>query len=89
MRWRAPLYVAQVDPESLRLIRDSEKIVVPMRGDGINEGENVPRLGNFHTVNVSQSESWITVGESAPTKNYEGDTIIGRISWRQPNLLVD
>ena len=44
MRWRAPLYIAQVDTENLCLIRKSEKIVFPMIGDGVNDPDHVARM---------------------------------------------
>ena len=88
MRWRAPLYVAQVNVESLRLLRDTERIAVPLIGDGVKNPDHVARLGNFHTVNVNPEESWVTVGECIPKEDWRGDTIIGRITWRTPNGLV-
>ena len=53
-RHRAPLVMAQVDPDRLCVLRDTERAVVPERG---------ARLGNFAVVEVSQSETWITVSE--------------------------
>ena len=53
-RSRAPLWIAKVDTDSLRLVRDSEKIVFP---------ENGARMGNFATANVSDDEAWIVTGE--------------------------
>ncbi len=54
MRHRAPLFMAQVDPERLCVLRDTEVIVVPERG---------ARLGNFGVTRISERESWITVTE--------------------------
>ena len=54
MRHRAPLFIAQVDPERLCVIRDTEQILVPERG---------ARLGNFGVVQISENESWVTVAE--------------------------
>ena len=81
MRWRAPLYIAEVDPDTLCLKRKSEKVIVPLSGDGINNPDHVVRLGNFHTVNVTPDESWVTVGESMPNDKWCGNTIIGRVFW--------
>ena len=53
-RDRAPLFIAQVDPEKLCVIRDTEQVVIP---------ENGARLGNFAVANVSDDESWIVSGE--------------------------
>lgn len=53
-RHRAPLYIAQVDPERLCLIRASERVLVPDRG---------ARLGNFGVVNVNDRETWVIATE--------------------------
>ena len=87
MRWRSPLFVARVDPEALNLIRSTEKIAIPLNGDGVNNADHVARMGNFHTVNVSENESWVTVGETLPNDGYRGNTILGRIHWERPNRL--
>jgi hypothetical protein len=89
MRWRAPLYIAQVDTEKLCLIRSTEKVVLPLIGDGINDPDHVARMGNFHAVNASQNESWVTVGETLPHDNWKGNTLLGRIFWSKPNRLVN
>lgn len=52
-RWRAPLWVSQVDPKTLRLIRSTERIVLPLMGDGVNKADHVPMMGNFGVANVS------------------------------------
>jgi hypothetical protein len=89
MRWRAPLLLARVDPEELCLIRSTEKVVLPLIGDGINQAQHVARMGNFHVVNASTSESWVTVGETLPNDGWKGDTLLARICWSVPNRLVD
>ncbi len=88
MRWRAPLWVARVDTERLCLLRDTERVAVPLIGDGVDDPDHVARLGNFHTVNVTPGESWVTVGETLPADGWKGDTIISRITWERPNRLV-
>lgn len=80
-RHRAPLFMAQVDPATLKVIRKTEKIVVAERGAD---------LGNFGCNYVSPSESWITVSEGVFTKEArrrgaDGTTFIARILWSQPN----
>ncbi|MCX6902002.1 MAG: exo-alpha-sialidase, partial [Verrucomicrobia bacterium] len=40
-RWRAPLWMAQVDPQTLRLLRATERIVLPLVGDGVNAPDEV------------------------------------------------
>lgn len=53
-RHRAPLFMAEVDPERRCVIRSTERIVVPERG---------ARLGNFGTTPVSGNEGWVVVSE--------------------------
>ena len=85
MRWRAPLFVAEVDCDMLRLKRDTEQVVLPLIGDGINDSDHVARMGNFHTTVVSERESWVTVGETLPQDSWRGDTLMARILWKEPN----
>lgn len=80
VRHRAPLFMAQVDPETLRVLRHTEKIVVPERGAA---------LGNFGACAISPHESWVTVSEGMFMKNSrqrgaEGATFVARILWSRP-----
>jgi hypothetical protein len=50
-RNRAPLFIAQVDPEKLHVLRRTERIAVPEHGAD---------LGNFDAIAVNADESWIT-----------------------------
>jgi hypothetical protein len=50
-RNRAPLFIAEVDPEKLQVIRRTERIAVPERGADI---------GNFDATTVNEKETWIT-----------------------------
>ncbi|MEO7652618.1 MAG: exo-alpha-sialidase [Bryobacteraceae bacterium] len=87
-RHRAPLFMAQVDPEKLVVIRATEKILVPERG---------ARLGNFGVVAVNERETWVTVAEWMQTwgPNYimpvdnprgsDNSVYAARILWDQPN----
>jgi len=88
MRWRAPLFMAQVDLKTLRLIRETERVVIPMTGDGVNAADEVPLMGNFQTLNVTPNESWVTDGEMLPKHGYKGDLVLGKIQWSRPNGLV-
>ena len=88
-RWRAPLFMAQVDPQRLRLLRDTERVVLPLVGDGINMPDEVAYSGNFHPVNVSANESWVTDGEMLPKRGYKGDLLLSRIRWAVRNRLVE
>lgn len=53
-RHRAPLFMAEVDPERMCLIRETERIIVPEHG---------ARLGNFGVVDIHAGETWVTVAE--------------------------
>ena len=88
IRWRSPLWVAQVDPEKLCLIRETEQIVLPLVGDGVNDPSQVALMGNFAVTNVSPEESCITVGEWMPRNKAKGDVLLGRIKWNKPNRNV-
>jgi len=89
-RWRAPLFMAEVDRQSLRLVRASERVVLPLIREGAdgNSEKQAARMGNFHTVNVTPEESWVTVGETRPEAGWSGDTLLARIRWSKPNRLV-
>lgn len=87
-RWRSPLFMAQVDPATLRLLRDTEQIVLPLVGDGVNAPDDVAYSGNFHPVNASPDESWVTDGEMLPKRGYKGDLLLSRIRWTKPNRLA-
>lgn len=88
MRWRAPLWVAQVDPKTLRLIRATERVVLPLMGDGVNHGDLLPMMGNFGIANVSPTESWVTDGSWCPKTGNNGELQLARIRWNRPNGLV-
>ncbi len=87
-RHRAPLFMAQVDPKRLCVLRKTEQILVPQRG---------ARLGNFGTTYVTPEESWVTVSEWMQTwgPNYvmpvnnkygsDGSLWIAKIHWNKPN----
>jgi len=88
-RHRAPLFMAEVDPERLCVIRGTERAVVPERG---------ARLGNFGTADASPDESWVVVSEWMQTgppdpfdctvcERYGSDNsiFIARIHWDRPN----
>ncbi len=88
IRWRAPLWIAQVDPEKRHLVRKTERVVLPLTGDGVDDPDNVALMGNFHVTNASPDESWVTVGEWLPRKNARGDLLMARIKWTKPNRLA-
>ncbi len=88
VRWRAPLFMARVDTRSLRLVRETEQVVLPLVGDGVNDTDRVALMGNFHTTNASAKESWVTVGEWQPRNGIRGDLLLARIRWNRPNRLA-
>ena len=53
-RHRAPLFIAELDTESMRVIRDTEKIAVPERG---------ARLGNFGCQSYSDNIGYVFAAE--------------------------
>lgn len=53
-RNRAPLFMAQVDPERLVVVRSTERILLPEKG---------AQFGNFGVVNASAGESWVVDAE--------------------------
>lgn len=65
---RAPLFIAKVDTDNLRVIRESEQILVPERG---------ARLGNFGVTKVNDNEYWVGVAEWMQTiaPNHHDPTI--------------
>ena len=87
IRWRAPLWVAQVDPQTLRLIRATERVALPLMGDGVNAGDLVPIMGNFGVCNVTPTESWVTDASWCP-KNNNGELQLARVKWSRPNALM-
>ncbi len=83
-RHRAPLFIAQVDPEKLHVIRSTERILVAERG---------ARLGNFGITDASADETWVTVTEwmqpVGVEKHGSDNTIwVAKIKWEKPNGLT-
>jgi hypothetical protein len=85
-RYRAPIFIAQVDPEKKVVLRSTERVLLPNRG--------VP-MGNFGANYVTPNETWVSVGENmwnygkhAPTaKGAEGAILMARIIWSKPNRI--
>lgn len=83
-RHRAPLFIAQVDPETLQVIRKSEQALLPERG---------VMLGNFGAATITPQESWVTdaefiLGSKPHPKGADGTIWLGRVKWAAPNLLL-
>ena len=84
-RHRAPLFMAQIDPEKLVVIRATERELVPNKG---------AQLGNFAVVDVNERETWVTTSEGmAPGKPAQfganGRVYAARIIWDKPNTVWD
>jgi len=76
-RHRAPLFMAQVDQKTLRVVRETEQALMPNRG---------ARLGNFGVTEVSPKETWVTSAEWMQPKGCEkygadGSVWVSRIRW--------
>ena len=56
-RHRAPLFIGQVNPKTLRVVRATERVLLP---------ENQATLGNSGVCRMSDKESWIMCGELIP-----------------------
>lgn len=83
-RNRAPIFVAQVDPERLCVLRETERALLPERG---------VMLGNFGATAITPEESWVTDAEYILTgtphaKGADGTTWLGRVKWSKPNRLL-
>ena len=92
IRHRAPLFLAQVDPQRLCVIRGTERELVPNHG---------AQLGNFGTVNASPAESWVITSEGmqgdaghpmdlalTEQRGANARVYLARIRWDKPNRLV-
>lgn len=88
-RNRAPLFIGQVDPDKLHVIRSSERELMPQRG---------AKLGNFGVTEVNENETWVTDSEWMQTTGpnyadftqcmkYGSDNAVfaARIVWKKPN----
>ena len=86
-RNRAPMFMAQVDPARLCVIRGTEKELMPERG---------LMLGNFGATPITTAESWVTDSEyiavnsgiKATAAGGNGSTFVARVIWTKPNGLV-
>ncbi len=81
-RNRAPLFIAQVDPERLCVLRATEQILMPEEGADL--------AGGFAPLAVSAQETWVISSEMAIPKNRLHDpnrVLLARIIWSKPNAL--
>jgi len=83
-RNRAPLFIAQVDPVELTVMRATEQVAIPDRG---------APLGNFGASAITADESWITDAEyilsnTPDPRGADGSVFVSRIQWSRPNELA-
>jgi hypothetical protein len=79
-RHRAPLHIADLDPETLTLKRTTERIIVPNKGMCV---------GNFWVWPINQHESYVVTAEwPRDGREANGDIWLAKIKWRTPNEKV-
>ncbi len=92
VRHRAPLFIAQVDPDRLCVIRETERVIVPDYG---------AQLGNFGVCDASPDETWVVTSEgmhgdsqrpmdiSLPeARGADNRVWVARLRWRERNGFV-
>ena len=84
MRHRAPLFLAQVDPERLCVVRETEQMLVPERG---------ATLGNFGANPIDSQRSLVTVGEYMGSgephpRGADGSIWTSWVEWSKPNKMM-
>ena len=83
-RHRAPLFMAQVDPVRLVILRSTERVLVAERGAG---------LGNFGVTQVSPDETWVITTEwmqpeTASRHGSDNSVFVVKLHWNRPNRLT-
>jgi hypothetical protein len=81
LRNRAPLFLGQVDPKKLCVIRKTEQVVI---------GENNAAMGNFGVATIDENETWVTVGEydEYAFPGRVASVFVARLLWSKPNRVV-
>lgn len=78
IRWRAPLYMAEVDAGKLCLVRATERVVLPLGPDA--------RFGNFHAAAITPDLAIVhCTEETSKELHYRGDTLLVRITRTRPS----
>ena len=76
-RNRAPLYCADVDPDTLSLRKSTERILIPNKG--------LP-AGNFWVWPIDEHKSYVTATEwPRDGRKDNGDTWLAKIYWKKVN----
>jgi len=84
VRNRAPIFLAEVDPDKLHIIKSTEQVLMPERG---------VMLGNFSAAPVTKNESWVTdaefiVGDKPHERGADGTVWTAKVIWSKKNKLV-
>jgi hypothetical protein len=77
-RHRAPIFIAEVDPARLRVLRATEQILMPETGLDLG--------GGFAPVHISPDETWVISSEMAfPKERIEepNRVLLAKILWRK------
>ncbi|MDD2474470.1 MAG: sialidase family protein [Dysgonamonadaceae bacterium] len=82
-RNRAPIFIAQVDPENRAVIRSTEQTLIPERG---------VMLGNFGASAITDYESWVTdaefmIGTKPHPLGADGSVWIAKVKWAKRNKI--
>lgn len=78
-RSRAPVFIAEVDPDQLHILRATEQILIPESG--------VDLTGGFAPVDVNENETWVISSEMAfpeARKDENNRVLLAKILWSQP-----
>ena len=91
IRHRAPMFLAEVDPDRLCVLRDTEREIIPNRG---------AQMGNFGAVTASTDESWVVNSECmhgdaqdpynlelTEARGADNRVYVCRLRWDRPNRL--
>ena len=76
-RHRAPLFLAQVDPQRPCVRRATEQVLFPETGVD---------LGNFGVVDVSPHETWVVTSKMALSESRRDEpnrVLLARVVWRR------
>ncbi len=72
-RNRAPLFIGQVDPDSLFVLKETEKVIMPIPPN--NGG-----LGNFGITYINEDESWVTASVT-PKSGRKSLVQVAKVKW--------
>lgn len=75
-RQRAPVLIAEFDTKQMRLIRETERVIVPERG---------ARMGNFGVTYVDENEVWVTSAEWMQNGGAAARTMLEMLGERKPS----